>query len=284
MPSTPQPARRSPGPAILGFLLIAAFAVAAWRLIEWGVSVGHLVQWECWGGECSTNDPRSLLPIAGIICNVVLMVLLLKPARAFGFGLAALVGTLAALSGWNEAVTEGGVDPASVLTERRVVTAAAALAALITLLGLLSELKTTGYGARLLGARRVPAVLVDYGPAEGDYGRIGAKDAAALGFGTAYLTFTDNGRRHRVKVRAREQWVGHPLFAVFRETRPERARIALPWIRSFPALERPEPDTAPATAAPDSFVAELERLAALRAAGHLTEEEFEAAKRRLLEQ
>ncbi|NUQ89364.1 MAG: SHOCT domain-containing protein, partial [Glycomyces artemisiae] len=68
------------------------------------------------------------------------------------------------------------------------------------------------------------------------------------------------------------------------ETRPERAKIALPWIRSFPALERPEPDTAPATAAPDSFVAELERLAALRAAGHLTEEEFEAAKRRLLEQ
>ncbi|MEU5875145.1 SHOCT domain-containing protein [Glycomyces sp. NPDC047369] len=282
MPSTPQPERGSPAAALLRLLLVAVFAAASWWLIEWGVAVGHLVPWECWGGECSTNDPRSLLPIAGIICNVVLAVLLLKPARAFGFGLAALVGTLAALSGWNKAITEGGVDPASVLTEQRIVTAAAALTALIALLGLLSELKTTGYGARLLGAKRVPAVLVDYGAAEGDFGRINAKDAAALGFGTAYLTFTDNGRRHRVKVRAREQWVGHPLFAVFRETRPERAKIALPWIRSFPAPERPEPDAAPAAAASDTFVAELERLAALRAEGHLTQEEFDAAKRRLL--
>ncbi|GAA1677426.1 hypothetical protein GCM10009830_25490 [Glycomyces endophyticus] len=286
MPSTPHPdaKRRNPAAALLRLLLIAALAAAAWWLIATGVRVGHTVVWECWGGECSTNDWRALLPVAGIICNVVLLIMLAALARAFGFGLAALVGLLAALSGWSAAVTEDGLDPAAVATESRIVGALAGVAAVIALLGLLAELKTTGYGARLLGAKRVPAELADYRSADAPIGGFSAETAAASGFGTAELRFTDNGRRHAVRIRVNRKWVGNPVYAVFRETRPERARIALPWIRSFTAPDDADTPSPPTPAPADSFVAELERLAALRAAGHLTQEELEAAKRRLLDQ
>ncbi|GAA2310376.1 hypothetical protein GCM10009853_079810 [Glycomyces scopariae] len=289
MPSTPHPdaKRRNPAAVLLGPLLLAALLAASWWLIETGVRVGHTVEWECWGGECSTDDWRSLLPVAGIICNVVLAIMLAGLARAFGFGLAALAGLLAALSGWSAAVTEDGLAAAEVATESRIVGALAGVAAVIALLGLLAELRVTGYGARLLGAQRVPARLTDYGAAEAPIGGISAETAAASGFGTASLRFTHNGRRHSVRVRVNRKWIDQPVFAVFRETRPENARVALPWIRSgTPAAETSSSTTAAASASArtgsGSIVSELERLAALRSAGHLTQEEFDAAKRRLL--
>ncbi|MFB9662420.1 SHOCT domain-containing protein [Glycomyces mayteni] len=283
MPSSPPPDARSRAARRVAALLPVSLvlAAAAWWFIKEGTRVGHLIAWSCWGGECSTDDARAVLPIVGIFLNIGLLVALTALARAVGFGIAVMVGPLAALRGWSEAVAEGTTTPAAIGVEQRIVAAAAALGALVALLGLFSELKTTGYGPLLLGAKRVPATLADYGPAEGDYGRIAAKDAAALGFGTAHLVFTHNGRYHRVKVRAREQWVGTPVYAVFRETRPERAGVGLPWTRSYPAPERPEP-AAEAPGPGGSIVSELERLTALRSQGHLTQEEFEAAKRRLL--
>ncbi|MEU6250988.1 SHOCT domain-containing protein [Glycomyces sp. NPDC047010] len=283
MPTSPPPDARSRAARRVATLLpvSAVLAVAAWWFIEEGTRVGHLIAWSCWGGECSTNDARAVLPIVGIFLNIGLLVALTALARAFGFGLAVMTGPLAALRGWSEAVAEGTTTPAAIGVEQRIVAAVAALGALVALLGLFSELKTTGYGAVLTGAKRVPATLADFGAAEGDYGRVSANDAAALGFGTATLVFTDNGRYHRVKVRAREQWVDTPVYAVFRETRPERARIGLPWTRSYPAPEKPESGAA-AVGSGGSIVSELERLTALRSQGHLTQEEFEAAKRRLL--
>ncbi|MQM27770.1 SHOCT domain-containing protein [Glycomyces albidus] len=292
MPSNPHPDAKPPVSAAkaFGFLvLVAALAAATWWLLETGVRVGHTVEWECWGGECSTDDARSLLPIAGIICNAALAVAMVKAARLLGWGLAAMVGPLAALSGWDAAVA-AGLPPAEVATERGVVGAALVVAAVIALLGLLIELKTTGFGARLLGAQRVPAVLSDFRPADAPIGRIDAENAAKHGFGTAALTFTHNGSRHSVRVRTHRKWVGHaPVFAVFRETRPERARVALPWFRTAADTEGNEvtQESAPPTEShrgSASLVSELERLATLHSAGHLTQDEFEAAKRRLLDE
>jgi hypothetical protein len=290
--SNPDAQRRNPAARPLAVLLVLALAAASWWLIETGVRVGHLVQWECWGGECSTDDWRALLPVAGIICNVILAVMLGALARLFGVGLAAVLGTYAAISGWNTAVAEDGLAAATVATELRVVGAAFGVAAVLALLGLLIELKTTGYGARLLGAQRVRATLTGFGIADAPIGNYTPEQALEHGFGQATLHFTHSGSRHAVKVRVRRVWLDEPVYAVFREMRPENARVVRPWFRSSTAVEKTAPatatgaastaSTAPTSGGSGSIVSELERLAALRSAGHLTQEEFDRAKGRLL--
>jgi hypothetical protein len=290
--SQPDAQRRNPAARFFAVLLTLGLAAATWWLIETGVRVGHLVEWECWGGECSTNDWRALLPVAGIICNVILAVLLGALARLFGVGLAAMLGTYAAISGWNTAVAEDGLAAATVATELRVVGAAFGVAAVLALLGLLIELKTTGYGARLLGAQRVRATLTGFGIADAPIGNYTPEKALEHGFGQAAMHFTHNGSRHAVKVRVRRQWLDEPVYAVFREMRPENARVVRPWFRSSTAVEKTAPatatgaastaSTAPTSGGSGSIVSELERLAALRSAGHLTQEEFDRAKSRLL--
>jgi hypothetical protein len=283
---TPNPAARTRKSSPLVLLLLAlVFGAAAWWLIEEGVRVGHTVEWECWGGECATDDPRALLPVAGIICNVVVLVVLSKALRIIGFGLALALGPYAAVSGWDAAVADG-VSAASVAGGQRFWGAVAVAGVVIAVLGLLFELKVTGFGARLLGAQRIRATLTNFTAGEGDYGRTSPETLAKSGFGMADLNFTHQGSRHSIRVPARGHWHLDPVFAVFRETSPEKARLARPWFRSAKApgekVLRPASDLT-AHGHPASIATELERLAALRADGSLTQEEFEAAKRRLLD-
>ncbi|RRR98640.1 SHOCT domain-containing protein [Glycomyces terrestris] len=290
MPDTPNTEARTRGSSPLVLLLLALpFAAAAWWLIEEGVRVSDAVAWECWGGECSTDDPRALLPVAGIACNVVVLVLLTKSVRVTGFGLSLALGPYAAVSGAEQAVADG-VPAAEVAGGQQFWFAVAVVGAAVAVLGLLLDLKVTGYGARLLGAQRVRATLTDFKAGEGDYGRTSAETLAKSGFGMADLTFTHHGSRHRIRVPARSHWHLDPVFAVFRDTSPEKARLARPWFRRAKAPGKILTSTNATTTHlaahghPVSIATELERLAALRADGSLTQEEFEAAKRRLLDE
>lgn len=253
--------------------MLLPFAVlcglAAWYLLERGNAEAHLIPWSCWGGECSTGDPRVFLIVGGVAANIACFAFAIPALRLIAFGAAMALGPLAAISGWREAVASG-LPAAEVTAETRVWGVVAGVGVVIALLGLVYELRTTAAFATLFGRERVPAALEDYREPKPD-----------SGFGTAALVFRDrSGHPHRVEVRTPQSWTRRTLAAVYPSGEPARARVALPWLRSMveakPAetgTPRPEP----------SLVGELERLAALRRDGHLTDEEFRLAKRRLLE-
>ncbi|SDE17790.1 SHOCT domain-containing protein [Glycomyces harbinensis] len=268
-PSPPQTSK-----AGLGMLLLALpCGLAAWYLLKQGNAEAHLIAWECWGGECSTDDPRVFLFIGGIAANIACSVLAMPVLRMIAFGGAVALGPLAAIRGWREAVA-GGLPAAEVAAEIRIWSVVAGVGIVIALLGLVHELRVTAAFSALLGRERVEAALEDYRDAE---------PGGGLGSGT--LVFRDRtGHRHRVEIRARRSWMRTPLTAVYPPRDPARARVALPWLRKMLSAESAETTAETRTpAAASSLVVELERLTALRREGHLTEEEFRLAKRRLLE-
>jgi hypothetical protein len=262
---TPAPPTSKAGLALL--LLAVPCGLGAWYLLKQGNAHAHRIAWECYGGECSTNDPRILLFIAGIAANIAFFVFAMSTLRLIAFGAALALGPLAAIQGWREAVA-GGLPAAEVSTETWIWGTVAGIGVALALLGLVLELRMTAAFATLLGLERVPAVVEDY-----------QDPKVGSGFGTGTLVFRDrSGHPHRVRIRALESWTRIPLAAVYRAREPARARVALPWLRKpvGPAPAPAEPET------PASLVDELERLAALRSEGHLTDEEFQSVKRRLL--
>lgn len=238
-------------------LVIGALAaVAAWFVLRHWASVSHDIEWNCYGnGECGTNDGRAMLVVAGIALSVLALVLLATVLRVAGIGAMLVVAPMAMVSGWEAAFAERQVE---VLSDQvgfwRVF---AVVGGVITVLGLLIEWRLPGPLWRLVGWERVPATLDDY------------RD------GTAAMAFTDrDGREHSVRVRVPEQLRGHPVRAYYLVRDPSRARAA-PGRQPVLTTTGSKPDD-------ETLSTELTRLAALHAEGHLTDAEFEQAKRRVL--
>jgi hypothetical protein len=234
---------------VLGLLA----AVGAWFVLRHWAYVSHDIEWTCYGnGECGTNDARAILVVAGIALSVLALVLLATVLRVAGIGLMLAVAPLAVVAGWEAAFADRQVD---VLSDQvgfwRVF---AIVGGVIAVLGLVIEWRLPGPTWRLLGWERVPAELGDF------------RD------GTAVLAFTDRaGQRHAVRVRVPEQLREQPVRAYYLVRDPSRARAAP---GKQPVLKTASEDTPLST--------ELTRLAALHAEGHLTDAEFEQAKRRVL--
>ncbi|MFI7678024.1 SHOCT domain-containing protein [Actinophytocola sp. NPDC049390] len=238
-------------------LVIGALAaVAAWFVLRDWAYVSGDIEWTCYGnGECGTNDGRVMLVVAGVALAVLALVLLATVLRVAGVGLMLAVAPLAMVSGWEAAFADRQVE---VLSDQvgfwRVV---AIVGGVVAVLGLLIEWRLPGPTWRLLGWARVPAELDDF------------RD------GMATLSFTDlEGRPHAVRVRAPEQLRGQPVRAYYLVRDPSRAR---PAPGKQPVLTTNDKDD------DDSLSTELTRLAALHAEGHLTDVEFEQAKRRVLD-
>jgi hypothetical protein len=241
-------------------LLVGALAaVAAWFVLRHWANISHDIEWNCYGnGECGTDDGRAMLVVAGIALSVVALVLLASVLRVAGIGLVLVVAPLAMVSGWEAAFADRQVE---VLSDQvGFWRTFAIVGGIITVIGLLIEWRLPGPTWRLLGWERVPAELDDFR------------------YGTATLAFTDlEGREHAVRVRAPEQLRGQPVRAYYLVRDPSRARPAPGKQPVLTTTGKSDEDDA------DSLSTELTRLAALHAEGHLTDEEFEQAKRRVLD-
>jgi hypothetical protein len=258
------PARRI-RPGRIAYLLVAVLLGAAvWFLLRRGNYVANEIAWVCDHNSCGTNDARAVLPVAGIVLDVLLGIMLLPVLRLLGAGIALGLGPLAAVTGWHAAAAEGRVPIELVSADIAFWRAVAIVGAVLAVLGLLLELLRPGPSWLLLrGWDRVPARLHSYtGPADGS--------------GTAVLAFTDSdGRPHQVMVRARPSWERQPVQAIYPVRDPSRARVAPSWRR-----RESEVESGPAPAS--SLAGELERLANLHREGQLTDAEYEVAKRRVL--
>lgn len=239
------------------FVIGVLAAVGAWFVLRQWAYVSHDIEWECWGGECSTNDVRAMLVFGGGALAVLAIVMLVPILRVLGVGLVLTAGAMAMVTGWEAAFADGEVDVLS--GQAGFWQGFAVVGGLIAVLGLLIEWRLPGPSWRLLGWERVPAELDDF------------RD------GTATLAFTDlNGGRHAVRVRAPEQLRGRPVRAYYLVRDPSRARPGPG--KSQPVLTTNTSDEDTST----PLSTELTRLAALHAEGHLTDAEFEQAKRRVL--
>ncbi|GAB1509280.1 SHOCT domain-containing protein [Actinophytocola sp. KF-1] len=232
-------------------------AVAAWFVLRHWAYVSHDIEWNCYGnGECGTNDGRAMLVVAGIALAVVALVLLASVLRVFGIGLVLAAAPLAVVSGWTAAYADRRVEVLS--DQAGFWQTVAIVGGVVAVLGLLIEWRLPGPSWRLVGWERVAAEADDF------------RD------GTAMLSFTDlEGRPHAVRVRAPEQLRGQPVRAYYLVRDPARVRVG-PGKQPVLTTNRAEDGD------DDSLSTELTRLAALHAEGHLTDAEFEQAKRRVL--
>jgi hypothetical protein len=244
-------------------LVIGVLAAAgAWFVLRHWAYVSDDIEWNCYGnGECGTNDARAMLVVAGVALAVVALVLLATVLRVAGIGLVLAVAPLAMVAGWEAAFADHQVE---VLSDQvGFWRTFAIVGGLVAVLGLVIEWRLPGPTWRLLGWERVPAELDDF------------RD------GTATLAFTDHdGRKHAVRVRAPEQLRGQPVRAYYLVRDPSRAR---PAPGKQPVLTTNSRTSTDSTDSGDSLSTELTRLAALHAEGHLTDAEFEQAKRRVLD-
>jgi hypothetical protein len=237
------------------FVIGVLAAAGAWFVLRHWAYVSHDIAWECWGGECSTNDARAMLVVAGAALAVLAIAMLVTVLRVLGVGLVLVAAPLAMVAGWAAAFADGEVDVLS--GQVGFWRAFAVVGGVVAVLGLVIEWRLPGPLWRLVGWERVPAELDDF------------RD------GTATLAFTDlEGHRHAVRVRAPEQLQGRPVRAYYLVRDPSRARPA--------PGKQPVLTTNTSDEDKPALSAELTRLAALHAEGHLTDAEFEQAKRRVL--
>ncbi|WP_030162228.1 SHOCT domain-containing protein [Glycomyces sp. NRRL B-16210] len=272
---TPVPPRPSPRIALGRIALALPLAYAAWSLLREGNAVAHTIAWACGADGCSTDDPKVFLFFGGAAATVAFFLVLISVLRLVAFGAALALAPLAAIQGWQDAI-DSGLPASEVATEFKVWGAVAGAGLLLAFAGLVYELRATATLESLIGRERVPAHLVDY------------QEGAKPGIGSGTLVFRDkSGHRHRRRFPAVPQsWTRRALLAVYPPHDPTRARIALTWYRPFNAAaaraalaERTFEDSGAPEA---SVIGELERLAALRREGLLSEEEFQRAKRRHL--
>lgn len=265
--------RRSAAGGALRLVLAVPLAFAAWVLLREGNAVAHTIDWWCDGDGCSTDDPQVFLIVGGIAADLAFFLVLMPLLRFIAFGAALALAPLAAMQGWRDAVA-GGLPEAEVATEFKVWGTVAGVGLLLAFAGLVYELRATATLETLIGRERVPAELVEF------------KEGAKPGIGAAVLAFKDKtGHRHRRQVPAVPQsWTRGQVFAVYPPHDPSRARAALPWYRPVTAANARAALSNRGTpnAADQAALDELERLAALRREGALTEAEFQQVKRRLL--
>jgi hypothetical protein len=255
------PAPRTRKSVVIRLVLGTAAVAGAWFVLRHWASVAHEVEWVCAMGECSTNDVRVLLVIAGIALGIAACALLAAVVRVLGAGIALVVAPMAAVTGWRAAVADGQVTADSVSGQVGFWRTVAVVGAVVVILGLVVEVRAPGPVWRLFGWEPVPAEL------GGEAGDLTA------------VTFIDRtGRQHVVRTRVAAALRSHPVRVYYLVDDPSRVRV-VPGRKaaavSTGTEEAPGPWTLLAT--------ELTRLSALHAEGHLTDAEFEQAKRRVLD-
>lgn len=243
---------RSRTGVVVRLALGVAAAIGAWYVLRHWAYVSGDVEWLCDGSGCGTDDPRPMLAIAGGFLAVLASALLVTVLRLAGFGTALSVASLALVTGWDEAFADRQVDVVS--GQAGIWRTIAYVGLGVAALGLVIEVRLPGPAWRLLGWERVPAELGE------------------IRDGTAMLAYTDHdGRGHEVRVRAPEQLRGRPVSAYYLVRDPSRARLA-------PGKQK----VLRASSEDATLSTELTRLATLHVEGHLTDAEFEQAKRRVL--
>ena len=92
----------------LGFLVL--FVAGQWML-RLGAREASLVEWECGGGECSTNDFAGAAPVLGVIVMFAAVFVLLPAGRKhFMFGVGLFLSAGATLVGFEEGVSAGLIE------------------------------------------------------------------------------------------------------------------------------------------------------------------------------
>jgi hypothetical protein len=226
--------------------------VAAWYVLRQWTYVSSEVEWQCYGGKCSTDDLRAFLMVIGGALAILACVLLVPVLRLAGFGLVLATASLGVVTGAEAAFADGQVEVlAGHVGFWRVV---AIVGGVLAALGLIVELRRPGPSWQLFGWQSVPAEL------------------SRFAGGTAVVAFTTrDGRGHEARVPVREEPREGPVSVYYLVRNPSRVRVAF--------------QATPTTTDEDTSAllsTELTRLAALHAEGHLTDTEFEQAKRRVL--
>ena len=291
-------------------LAAVALGVVAWWLLRLGAHDATLVRWECFAGTCATDDFAGAAPVLGGLALVAAAASAAPVTRRATPGLAVVLGSGALLAGWSAAVTDGLTTDQAVRRQVLIAALVLALGVVAALWGGVRVLRGTGLLARLGGRRGTWARVVEYesgtGPVVG----------ATVHFDDA------RGVRHAVRTRVPREAFRHPSRAYYDPERPDDAQRLVVVVPSPPltaggrqAHERavralvplPQDDLpgggpagpgrsgsarapgdgrpgtgAPSAAGPETVVEALERLQALRASGALSEEEFAAAKARVL--
>jgi hypothetical protein len=85
-----------------------ALALDFWWMRDYAAHIAGGISWSCIPGECSTDDPRSLIPVAGwAIVVVAALFWLAMPGAGFFPGIAFIVFSGALATGHAEAATRG---------------------------------------------------------------------------------------------------------------------------------------------------------------------------------
>lgn len=294
-------------------LAAVALGAVAWWLLRLGAHDATLVRWECFAGTCATDDFAGAAPVLGGLVLLAAAAVAAPLARRATPGLAVVLGSGALLAGWSAAVTDG-------LTTEQAVRRPVLVAALVLALGLVAALwggvrvlRGAGLLARLGGRTGTWARVQDYESGTGPV--VGATVHFADAGGVRHAVRArvpreafqhpprayydparpDDGERLVVVVPS------PPLTAAARRAREQAVRVLLPLPEDdLPGGGPARPGRTGSGGAPGagragsgasspaggrgagSVVDALERLQALRATGALSEEEYAAAKARVL--
>ncbi len=255
---------------VLVLVLAPLVAAGTWLLIWAAIRLGHDVL-PCYH-NCPPGAKYAETPSTGIVLNVVLGIMIVPVLRLLGLGIALGIGPLAAVAGWHDAVADGRVSAEAVSGSIGFWRVVAIVGAAFVALGVFGEFRLPGPLWRLFGWVPAPGELCDYtGPPKRS--------------GTAVVAFTDrDGVHRRSVVPVRHEWMEMRVKAWYRVRDRSRVRIV-----PSPVGTPKHRDSTTAQDAPTErmvapwLAAELERLAALRRTGQLTEAQYELAKRRILD-
>jgi hypothetical protein len=298
-------------------VVAAGLGAVAWWLLRLGAHDATLVRWECFAGTCATDDFAGAAPVLGGMVLLATAAVAWPVTRRATPGLAAVLGSGALLTGWSAAVSDGLTTDQAVRRPVLIAALVLALGLVAALWGGVRTLRDAGGLLRLRGRTGTWARVRDYesvpGPVVGatvhfDDTR-GVRHAVRTRVPRAAFTHPprayydperpDDPQRLAVVVPP------PPLTAAARRAREQAVRALLP----LPGDDLPGGDTAGATrggpggagagepggwasgaasaggarpAGSVPVVDALERLQALRATGALSEEEYAAAKARVL--
>lgn len=287
---------------VLGAVGLGALA---WWLLRLGAHDATLVRWECFAGTCATDDFAGAAPVLGALALVATAAAVRPLAHRATAGLVVALGAGALLSGWSGAVAERLNTQEALRPWVLVASVALALGLVSAVWGGWRAVRDAGGTARLRGRTGTWARVRDYEDVGGRVCR-------------ATVHFDDaRGVRHAVRTEVPRSAFAHvprayydperpddpqrlvvvvpapPLTAAARAAREQAVRVLLPLPDDdLPGGSGPRaggrpapgerPSARPAQARTRSVVDELERLHALRAAGALDEQEYAAAKARVL--